>query len=94
MPLASLLSPVSVVSLLSRVNPSDEKVKPNEVLRSGLELGQCKKHEKEYGVITWNGNKSPTCPLCDADNEIRLQSEALIYLTHRLEEVRKPPNQS
>ncbi|HZW57096.1 MAG TPA: hypothetical protein VFF30_12475 [Nitrososphaerales archaeon] len=50
--------------------------------------GRCLKHSAQYGEVAWNPSDSATCPVCDAENEIKLQSRALIYMTKRMEEMR------
>jgi len=62
-----------------------------KTVATDLAYGKCHRHQSHYGMVTWDPRLSPTCPVCDAENEIVLQSKAMIFLSEKLEETRRPP---
>jgi hypothetical protein len=54
--------------------------------------GRCTKHNAQYGTIKWSTRQSAACPVCECEQEIQLQSKALIYVTKVLDDTRRPPH--
>jgi phage FluMu protein Com len=52
---------------------------------------KCDRHVQSCGQVVWESSTSSNCPVCDMENELELQNEALDLATKRLEQLSNEP---